>query len=368
MVSPITIFASASPGELRVAAAQDGRLVDYAIERQGAPDLVGAVLRGRVTARMPALAGAFVALGGAADGFLPDSAGGAGVTQGAIVAVRVTRAAQGGKGPRLAAVAEPPGDGPLGMIAPGPGALERLQALHPDAAMVVDDTVVLATARATLRRGAMLVARAFDDALEAEVAALAEARGALPGGGIITIEPTAALVAIDLDLAAASVGGQPKTASHTAANTAFIPELVRQIRLRNLGGPIVVDLAGLSPRRRAALGPALAEALAGDPLQPRFLGFSALGLAEILRPRVHPPLHELLTTPHAIGLAALRALARELAADPARAPVLRVAADIGDALLADAAARADIIRRCGRKLLLRVDRALPPRAWRPEGA
>ena len=77
-------------------------------------------------------------------------------------------------------------------------------------------------------------------------------------------------------------------------NRALLPALARQIRLRNLSGAILVDLAGLPARRRAALGPALAEALADDPARPRLLGFTALGLAEIVRPRVHPPLHELL--------------------------------------------------------------------------
>ncbi len=51
---------------------------------------------------MPALAGAFVALAGA-EGFLPDSAGAAGLSAGTLLGVRVTRAAQGGKGPRLTA-------------------------------------------------------------------------------------------------------------------------------------------------------------------------------------------------------------------------------------------------------------------------
>ena len=58
-------------------AAWDGAgLVDYAIWRPGLPDGVGDVHRGRIISRMPALAGAFVAIDGA-DGFLPDSEGAA---------------------------------------------------------------------------------------------------------------------------------------------------------------------------------------------------------------------------------------------------------------------------------------------------
>ena len=147
-----------------------------------------------------------------------------------------------------------------------------------------------------------------------------------------------------------------------AVNRALLPALARQIRLRNLSGAILVDLAGLPARRRAALGPALAEALAEDPLRPRLLGFTALGLAEIVRPRVHPPLHELLAGPHAAGLAALRAVAAAVAAAPGR--------DAGAARLPRRGARAGgrTRRRLrtlrgapGARLILRSDPSLPAR-------
>jgi len=91
------ILVACSPGELRVAAVQDGALLDYALWRPGVPDGMGDLCRGRVTARVPAMAGAFVALPGA-EGFLPDSEGADAVSDGMAVAVRVTRSAQGGKG------------------------------------------------------------------------------------------------------------------------------------------------------------------------------------------------------------------------------------------------------------------------------
>ncbi len=75
--------------------------------------------------------------------------------------------------------------------------------------------------------------------------------------------------------------------------------------------------------------------LEDDPLRPRFLGFTALGLAEIVRPRVHPPLHELLAGPHAAGLSALRHAMREDASRPDRAPALRAAPAVVAALQAD---------------------------------
>ena len=96
------------------------------------------------------------------------------------------------------------------------------------------------------------------------------------------------------------------------------------------------------------------------PLRPRFLGFSALGLAEILRPRGHPPLHELLAGPHAAGLAALRAILQAAMADPATAFRLRAAPDVAAALAADPVALPDLARRTGRTLMVASDPALAP--------
>jgi len=359
------IRAAASPGEVRVAAMRGDRLVDYAIDRPGSPG-VGDLHRGRVTARMPAMAGAFVAIGGI-DGFLPDSEGGT-VPEGSILGVRIVRAAQDGKGPRLTArldEAELPlvSAGPPGLLRRGPGAVERLAALHPDSPVVVDDTVLLATLRPILGARVSLARRAFDDALEATVEALADPVAVLPGGATMFVHATPALTAIDVDLAGATAGRRGKTATHEAANRAILPALAAQIRLRNLAGAILVDLAGLSPKRRTALGPALEAALAPDPVRPRFLGFSHLGLAEILRPRIHPPLAALLGGPHAAGLAALRKAVQEQAAQPERTQSLAASPDVADAVLADVGAMADFRRRTGRGLELQVDRGLPTCGW-----
>ena len=354
------LVASVSPGELRVAA-WDGSLQDYALSRPGAPDGVDDLHRGRITARVPAMAGAFVALDGA-EGFLPDSEGAA--SEGTILGVRITRAAQGGKGPRLSARLTPEdaalvGHGPPALLRRGPDALARLIQRYPDAPIVIDD----AGTAARCGRPSRVVARAFDDAIEAAVAALAEQRAMLPGGASMSVHPTPALVAVDIDLGASSAERRAKSASQRDTNRALIPALARQIRLRNLSGAILVDLGGMPARARSALAPDFLRALSSDPLAPRFLGFSALGLAEILRPRIHPPLHELLAGPHAAGLAALRTLAREIASTPARAPLLRASTAIVDALKRDSAAMLAIAERCGRALPLIEDRSLPETGW-----
>lgn len=362
----VRILAAASPGEVRVAAVNDGSLLDYAIWRPGAPDGVGDLYRGRVIARVPAMAGAFVTLNGDGDGFLPDSEGAARADAGDVLTVRITRAAQGGKGPRLTA-SPPPGDprdgSTRGLLARGPGALLELAARYPDAALLIDDDAFIARLRPALGDRLRRVAEAFDDEIAAQAEALAHPVVELPSGARLAIHPTPALMAIDVDSGAAMAERRGKSASHLAVNRAILPALAQQIRLRNLSGAILVDFAGLPPRRRASLGPALAAALADDPLRPRLLGFTALGLAEIVRTRVHPPLHELLTGPHAAGLAALRRIAGEIAATPRRIPALRASPMIIAALQADTEALADLARRAGRYLIIRSDPTLRTTEW-----
>ena len=58
----VSIRVATSPGEARIAVVDDNRLLDYALWRPGAPDGVGDVHRGRVIARVPAMAGAFCSI------------------------------------------------------------------------------------------------------------------------------------------------------------------------------------------------------------------------------------------------------------------------------------------------------------------
>lgn len=337
-------------------------LENAAIWRPGAPDGLGDVHVGRVTARIPAMAGAFVTLVDA-EGFLPDSAGGAGLSEGMPVGVTITRTAQGGKGPRLAR-ATVAADGPVRLIARGPTPLDRLATAYPQAEIQVDDLALFASLRPTYPNRIAKVAIAFDDSLEARFESLGSPRAELPGGLVATITPTPALVAIDIDGGASTAERGGKQAVQFAANRAALPALAREIRLRNLSGAILVDLAGVSAKRRAGLGPDLSAALADDPARPRLLGFTALGLAEILRPRTGPPLHELLAGPHAAGLSALRQVARQ----PLPRLRLRAAPAVIACLRRDTEALADLARRVTYPLMLKEDANLAISAWMIEDA
>jgi Ribonuclease G/E len=345
----LSLHVAQSPGETRVALLQGRVPLEYYIHRPGAPDGYGAVHWARVVARVPAMAGAFVALADA-EAFLPDTEGGAGVHVGDHVGVRVTRAAAGQKGPRVTArlsdeqraLATP---GAVRLVYPGPTPLEELRAAYPDAA-VADGP--------------------FPAPLEAELDALADVHFALPGGMRGSAVPTPALTAIDLDGGAGTAARGSKHATQFAANSAALPELARQIRLRNLSGAILIDCAGVPTRKRAALAPDLTAALAPDRLAPRLAGFTPLGFAEILRPRLRPPLHERLAGPHAAGLAALRAVRAEAAVHPGRRFLLQSAPGVVAALQADAPALSALAHAMPYPLTLRSDPTLAPGAWRIE--
>ncbi|WP_372618578.1 ribonuclease E/G [Falsiroseomonas sp.] len=366
------IRVAVSPGERRVALLRDGILHLAAVERPSRPDAVGALHRARVTAVSRPMSGAFLLLGDGATAFLPESEAPdrRALQEGAMLAVRLTRAAQGGKGPRASArlsaeeaafAAAAAGAGPA-LLRRGPGAALRFAALAPDAAVVTDSAAEAARLKPLLGDRVRLDrAGAFDDALEAEFDLLAGPEVPLPGGGRLTIHPTPALTALDVD-AGAHAGGADAEAQ-LRLNRLAVAEAARQIRLRELAGAILLDLAGLAVKRREVLSAPLAAALEADPLRPRLLGLTRLGLFEIQRQRVHPPLHEVLgqpLSPLTHGLAALRHASREAASMPGRALALRAAPPVVAALQSVPEALAEYTEGAGRALRLLPDPAVPP--------
>jgi ribonuclease G len=200
----------------------------------------------------------------------------------------------------------------------------------------------------------------FDQALSGTVA--------LRGGGAIHIEATRAAVLIDVD-SGTPAGGSPE-GNRLAVNLAAADVIARHIRLRNLGGGIVVDFAGLEDRSmRSRVRDRFVEALAPDPARPQILGWTRLGHFELVRPRRGRPLAEALLEPRpggclvktltAAAYDALRALRREARAQPGRRWRLTVAPDVASALVG---ARSDALRaleeRFGREINVVADSAL----------
>jgi ribonuclease E/ribonuclease G len=119
--------------------------------------------------------------------------------------------------------------------------------------------------------------------LESAIDALRESRVALPDGGSLIIEHTEALTAIDVNAGA--------ELNPLIANRAAAAEIARQLRLRHIGGLVVIDFISMAqPRDRGRLAEAFQAALADDPAQTHILPMSAFGLIEMTRERRGPGL------------------------------------------------------------------------------
>jgi len=121
------------------------------------------------------------------------------------------------------------------------------------------------------------------------IEALLSARVALTGGGHMMIEPTRALVAVDVN-----TGPDTSPAASLKANIAAARDLPRQLRLRGLGGQVVVDFAPQPKKDRAILEQVIRAAFKGEGTDVTLAGWTTLGLYEMTRRRDRLTLAELL--------------------------------------------------------------------------
>ncbi len=120
----------------------------------------------------------------------------------------------------------------------------------------------------------------------------------LKSGGSIVINQTEALVAIDINTG--KYVGKTARLEDTILRTNLdsIPEIVRQIRLRDLGGIIVIDFIDMDERKnRTRVMAALEEALKSDRAPTKVLQFNDFGLVAITRKRVKQSLERTLSVP-----------------------------------------------------------------------
>ncbi|MES2843597.1 MAG: ribonuclease E/G [Pseudomonadota bacterium] len=119
--------------------------------------------------------------------------------------------------------------------------------------------------------------------------ALRDPRVPLVGGGHMMIEPTRALVAVDVN-----TGPDTSPAASLKVNIAAARDLARQFRLRGLGGQIVVDFAPMPKKERAILDQVIRAAFKGEAAETNLAGWTTLGLFEMTRKRDRLPLAEAL--------------------------------------------------------------------------
>lgn len=114
----------------------------------------------------------------------------------------------------------------------------------------------------------------------------------LPSGGSIVIDPTEALTSIDVNSAKATKGSDiEETALQT--NIEAAEEIARQLRLRDLGGLIVIDFIDMTPiKNQRELENKMREAVKQDRARIQFARISRFGLLEMSRQRLRPSLGE----------------------------------------------------------------------------
>lgn len=322
----------------------DGLLQDLLIDPPAdAPPVPGAIYRGKVGRAMKGQGGVFVELGEGARGFLRDWKG---LNPGDTVLVQITSHAERGKATPVArrllfkskwAIATPgaPGVNISRQIRDeevrvalksaldeldlpeGTGLILRSAAAEADPQEVAEDAAEMLALSSALLEDVTGAPELLLDGPDAHHLAWREwgtpsdldtapgclaARGVLEqiealrsphvplsGGASMVVEPTTALVAVDVN-----TGGDTSPATGLKANIAALRDLPRQLRLRGLGGQIVVDPAPTPKKDRKQIEQVLRAALKTCSIETSFVGWTPLGHLELQRKRERLAMRDLL--------------------------------------------------------------------------
>lgn len=365
-MSGSAILIEASPGEVRGALIRNGTVWDVVHHRINNPSLIDAVYRGRVRRVDAGINGAFVDIGVGPEAFLrardasvPGERGARRariaeiIHEGAQIDVRVVADGFVDKGPRVARIA-PMEDSastkaPAVLVAPADPVVHILERFAGDRvrAVICSDATTENIARAWCKsnrrelfdhiqreRMGLFEEHGVEDAIEGAL----ERRVTLSGGAELVFDQTEALCVIDIN-SAADVGKPGR--GPRDVNSKAMPEIARQLRLRNIAGAVVIDALKMGSgddRNRVLVR--LRETLKGDPGACHVLGMTNLGLIEVTRTRIGPSLAERMqveraappSSVDAVAMAALRVVIRTAATTPAGGYRLVVAPSVADAL------------------------------------
>ena len=158
-------------------------------------------------------------------------------------------------------------------------ALQHIQQMRPDFAQ-----------RVKLYKGDVPLFSHYQIESQIESAFQREVR--LPSGGSIVIDPTEAMISIDINSARATKGGDiEETALNT--NLEAADEIARQLRLRDAGGLVVIDFIDMTPvRHQREVENRLKDAVRSDRARVQLGRISRFGLLEMSRQRLRPSLGE----------------------------------------------------------------------------
>ena len=216
--------------------------------------------------------------------------------------------------------------------------------------------------------------------VENQIAAMGEPTVELRSGGYLVINPTEALVSIDVNSGRAT---KERHIEETALKTNLeaAEEVARQLRLRDLGGLVVIDFIDMEDHRNnAKVERKLRDALSTDRARIQVGRISSFGLLELSRQRLNPSLTEaqFQKCPHCVGVGhirtidsasilALRSLEEEGIRSRAAQVFLTVPNEIALYILNQKREMlADIERRYGFTVFVRVDEELAPTGYKLE--
>ena len=140
--------------------------------------------------------------------------------------------------------------------------------------------------------------------IEKDVEALYQPQVDLSNGASIVIDQAEALVAIDVNSGKYKGGGKGSDETAYRTNLEAIPEIVRQLRLRDLGGLIIIDFIDMTQeKQRRGVERKMIDALRGDRARIKVGRISPFGMMEITRQRVGPGLKRtvFMQCPHCKG-------------------------------------------------------------------
>ncbi len=316
------ILISTDSQETRVAITEDGRLEEYYVERASDTRMVGSIYKGRVTSIVPGIGAAFIDIGLEKNGFLyvadivepkaEDEAILDGeATEGTArpsapprdrharideilklhqeILVQVVKEPFGTKGARLTTHISLPG---RYMVLMGHdarcGVSKRI---------VVDSKPIFRSLRNFLQMLIPGVKVRLDlytgteplfeqEGVEAQIASLFDRRVQLHSGGSIVVEPTESVVAIDVNTAKFTGRRNLEETAFQVDKEAAV-EVARQLRLRDIGGIIIIDFIDLDvAAHRRELVTVLEQALARDRAKTNLISFSEICVAELTRQRM----------------------------------------------------------------------------------
>jgi len=278
-------------GETRAAVYEGRRLVELYVRRWTDKDKPrqGDIFAGRVSKIDQSMGGAFIDLGAEMQGLFKftNSPHAPRLTEGQMAEFEISKATEIGKGPIVK--------------------FKQISTADRPAKISGDDLKAFMAKRFAGIEFADATVSVIDDATEIELA--------IKGGGTISIERTRALVAIDVDKGTAP--------SSFDVCMAALPMIAHELRLRGLGGLIVIDLPNLrQPRQRNTIQKAAERVFKDDPNIVKIAPLSRFGALEMTRSKPGLSLDEILNTragsptTQTLALRALRQLEREGRANP----------------------------------------------------